>query len=72
MNPIAIASYGMMAATRRFEASAVRTAQGPDADYGQEVVEQVSARQQFSAMVGVIKVADEMWDSLLAVQASHR
>jgi len=75
MDPIATASYGLLAASRRFEASAVRTAQmGADggSDYASEVVEQVSAKNQFSAMIGVVKVADEMWDSLLALQSDRR
>jgi flagellar hook protein FlgE len=74
MDPIAAANYGLLAASRRFEASAVRTAQMGmvEVDYAQEVVEQVSAKQQFSAMIGVIRTADEMWDSLLAIQSDHR
>ena len=70
MDPIATASYGLLAASRRFEASAVRTARMGvmEVDYAREAVEQVSARQQVSAMVGVIKTADEMWNSLLSLQ----
>jgi hypothetical protein len=72
MDPIFAANYGMLAASRRFEASAVRTAGNPDrVDYASEIVEQISAKDQFSAMVGVVKVADEMWDSLLAIQAQR-
>jgi len=74
MDPIATARYGMMAASRRFEASAGRTAQmaGGDVDYGHEAVEQISAKTQFKAMTSVIRVADEMWDSLLAIQSGAR
>ena len=74
MDPIATARYGMMAATRRFEASAVRTAQSApgEADYGFEVTEQISAKHQFSAALGVIRVADEMWDALLDLQSERR
>jgi flagellar hook protein FlgE len=71
MDPLSIARGGLMAASARFEASAVRTAQmGADStvDPTQEVVDQISAKHQFSANLGVIRVADEMWRSLLAIQ----
>lgn len=73
MNPIATAQYGLFAATRRFEASAQRTAQmgdtGFNVDYGAEVVEQVSAKQEFTANIAVIRTADEMQQSLLDIIA---
>jgi len=73
MNPIATAQYGLFAATRRFEASAQRTAQMGDpsfeVDYGAEVVEQVSAKHAFSANLSVIRTADEMAQSLLDILA---
>jgi flagellar hook protein FlgE len=79
MDPISIARGGLMAASARFEASASRTARmgatdpatgepADDADLGQEVVEQVEAKQQFSANLGVIRIADQMWQALLDIQ----
>ncbi|HSV01873.1 MAG TPA: flagellar basal body rod C-terminal domain-containing protein [Phenylobacterium sp.] len=71
MDPITVARYGMFAAEQRFAASAARTARmGEDAsvDPAQEMVEQIQAREQFTASLDVVKVADEMWRSLLEVQ----
>lgn len=71
MDPLVVARYGLMAASARFEASAQRTAQmGGDAsvDPAAEVVEQVQAKHQFSANLGVIRVADEMWRALMDIQ----
>ncbi|MBS0332330.1 MAG: hypothetical protein JSS35_06150 [Proteobacteria bacterium] len=71
MDPISTARYGMMTATQALTSSASRIAAGPaaDVDYGQEAVTQIQARQSFTADVGVIKVADQMWQSLLNLQA---
>lgn len=64
MNPIATAQYGMLAATRRFEASAQRTAQAgsPNAsiDMVSETVEQIQAKHAYSANLGVIRTANQM------------
>lgn len=72
MDPIATASYGMFAATRRFEASAQRVATmgAPDAQvsYEKEAVEQISAKYQFKANLATIETAREMWDALLKIQ----
>ena len=76
MDPIATARYGLMAATRRFEASAENIARmrGPDGsgdetiDLGKEVVEMVEAKSAFSANLSVIRFAQDMWDSLLKLQ----
>jgi flagellar hook protein FlgE len=71
MDPLSTARGGLMAASARFEASAERTARmGADAsvDPAQEAVEQITAKHQFSANLGVIRIADEMWKSLLAIQ----
>jgi flagellar hook protein FlgE len=69
MNPIATAQYGLFAASRRFEASAQRTAQMGDSsfdvDYGHEEVEQITAKHEFSANLAVIRTADDMQQSLL-------
>ncbi|MFL5294803.1 MAG: flagellar basal body rod C-terminal domain-containing protein [Phenylobacterium sp.] len=76
MDPISTARYGMMAATRQLTASAGRVAgmaQDPSVDYAQEAVSQIEAKQAFKADVQVIKIADEMWDSLLSIQSdSHQ
>jgi flagellar basal body rod protein FlgG len=72
MDPISTARYGLMAAERRFADSASRVARmaGDDSvDYGAEAVEQVEAKQAFSANVHVINVADEMWQALLKLQS---
>ena len=72
MDPISTARYGLMAAEQRLAASASHVASlgSPDSnvDYASEAVEQISAKQSFRANLGVIKVADEMWDALLGLQ----
>ena len=68
MDPISTARYGMMAATRQLDAAAGSIAAGGDADYARGAVDLTEARQAFKANVGVIKVADEMWQSLLDLQ----
>jgi flagellar hook protein FlgE len=79
MDPISIARGGLIAASARFEASASRTARmgaadpatgkaDDSVDLGSEVVEQTEAKHQFSANLGVIRVADEMWRALLDIQ----
>jgi hypothetical protein len=72
MDPISTARYGIMAAERRFSDSASRVARmaGDDSvDYGAEAVEQVTAKQAFTANVQVVKVADQMWQALLDLQS---
>jgi hypothetical protein len=72
MDPISTARYGMMAASRSLEASASRVASmgGDDSvDYAKEAVGQIEAKQAFSANVGVVKIADQMWQSLLDLQS---
>jgi flagellar hook protein FlgE len=79
MDAISIATGGLMAATARFDASASRTASmgatdpttgapTDNVDAGQEAVTQIKAKQQFTANVGVIRIANEMWSSLLDLQ----
>jgi hypothetical protein len=71
MDPLNIARAGLMAASARFQISAVRTARmgsDPSVDEGQEAVEQIEAKQQFSANLGVIRVSNDMWRSLMQVQ----
>lgn len=72
MDPIATARYGLMAATQRFEASAVEISKlGGDesVDLGKEMVEMVQAKAAFSANISVIKFARDMWDDLLNLQS---
>jgi flagellar basal body rod protein FlgC len=71
MDPIVTAHYGLMAASRRFEASATQIAnmRGDDTvDLGHEIVEMVQAKHAFSANLTVVRFAQEMWDSLLRLQ----
>jgi flagellar basal body rod protein FlgC len=75
MDPISTARYGMMAATRQLDVSASRVAgmAGDDrVDYAAEAVSQIQAKQSFKADVAVIKVADEMMQSLLDLQDTRR
>jgi flagellar hook protein FlgE len=68
MDPISTARYGMMAAVQRLDAAAANVVNNPEADYGQETVNLIAAKQQFSANLSVVKVADQMWQSLLDLQ----
>jgi flagellar basal body rod protein FlgC len=74
MDPISTARYGLMAASRRFETSAVNVATmgvegAPEIDLAKETVDMIQAKTAFSANIQVIKFADEMWDSLLQLQS---
>ncbi|MFN3513788.1 MAG: flagellar basal body rod C-terminal domain-containing protein [Phenylobacterium sp.] len=73
MDPIATAAYGMFQASKRFEASALRTAQmgDPEAqvDLVAETVEQIGAKTAFSANAAVVRTADEMNKALLDILA---
>jgi flagellar hook protein FlgE len=70
MDPLSTARGGLIAASARFEASAQRTAAGGDTvDYVKETVEQIEAKHAYTANVQVVKFADEMWRSLLAIQS---
>ncbi len=73
MDPISTARYGMMAATQQLTASANRIAAGGpsgDVDYASEAVTQVQAATSFKAASGIAQIADEMWQSLLNLQAA--
>ncbi len=72
MDPISTARYGMMAATQQLTASANRVAAmagGDPGDYATEAVNQIEAKQAFSANARVIRIADEMWNALLDIQS---
>jgi flagellar basal body rod protein FlgC len=73
MDPISTARYGLMAASRRFETSAVNVATmgvegAPDTDLAKETVDMIQAKTAYSANIQVIKFAQDMWDSLLQLQ----
>jgi len=71
MDALNIAPAGLMAASNRLQISAVRTARmtsDPSVDVSQEAVEQIGAKHEFEANLGVIRVSDEMWRSLMEVQ----
>lgn len=73
MDPIATAHYGMLAASRRFEASATRVVQmgveGVDIDLPGEIVEQITAKHEFSANAAVIRTSQDMVGDLLDILA---
>jgi len=74
MDPISTARYGLMAATRRLDASATNIARmgvegEPETDLAQETVGMIQAKTAFSANLSVIGFAQDMWDSLLKIQA---
>jgi flagellar basal body rod protein FlgC len=71
MDVLNIARAGLMAASNRLQVSAVKTARmnsDPSVDPSEEAVEQIGAKHQFEANLGVIRVSDEMWRSLMEVQ----
>lgn len=71
MNPIATAQYGMLAASRRFDASALRVARmgeaGSDTDLTTDVVDLVESKQAFRANAAVLRTANKMTDTLLDI-----
>jgi flagellar hook protein FlgE len=73
MDPIATAQYGLLAASRRFEASASRVArmgvEGENVDLAAEVVQQINAKTEFSANLSVIRTAQDMTGELLDILA---
>lgn len=72
MDPIATARYGLMAASQRFETSATKIAQGGDGDLVEGIVGLTEAKLAFKANATVIRFAQDMWDSLLDLQANTR
>jgi flagellar basal body rod protein FlgC len=68
MDPIATARYGLMAATRSFDAAAQEIAGAPAGDTVGAMIDMTQAKQAFSANLSVIRFAQEMWDDLLAIQ----
>lgn len=73
MDPIATAQYGLLAASRRFDASASRVArmgaEGENVDLAAEVVQQITAKTEFSANLSVIRTAQDMTGKLLDILA---
>jgi flagellar basal body rod protein FlgC len=73
MDPIAAARLGMMFATRKLEGAANQVAQfglDSDVDLTGAMVDQIEAKTAFKANVQVVKIADEMWRSLLDIQTA--
>jgi flagellar basal body rod protein FlgC len=69
MDPISIARYGLMAATRRFEDAAQEIVGAPDGDTVGAMVDMTQAKQAFAANLSVIRFSQDMWDDLLAIQS---
>lgn len=73
MNPIAIAQYGLLAATNRFAESAQRVStlgmEGSDVDLAAEAVEMSLAKAAVGANAAVIRTADQMQGALLDILA---
>ena len=73
MNPIAIAQYGLTAASNRFAQSAQRISEmgveGANVDLASEIVDMSLAKTDFSANIAVIRTADEMQGALLDILA---
>ena len=67
MQAFSIAAAGMLGAQGRFEASARRTATGSLDDLAVEAVEQIRAKQDFSANAAAARTADEMTGTLLDI-----
>ena len=65
--PLNIAAAGMQNAANRFEASARRTASGSLDNLAVEAVEQIRAKQDFSANAAAMRTAVEMTGTLLDV-----
>lgn len=65
--PLSTAAAGMQNAAARFETSARRTADGSLDDLAVEAVEQIRAKQDFSANAAVARTADDMIGTLLDV-----
>jgi flagellar basal body rod protein FlgC len=71
MDAFSVARYGMMAASRRFEAAATKVVNPMSGGLDTEaMVEMTLAKTQFKAQVGVIRIADEMQRALLNLQSA--
>jgi flagellar hook protein FlgE len=71
MDVLATAGSGLVAAGGRLAASAARVARigaGDNVDLTRETVELIEARTAFKANLAVVRIADEMWSSLLELQ----
>jgi flagellar basal body rod protein FlgB len=71
MDVLATARYGLLNAGGRFAQSAERVSRSgfdDTVDLTRETVEMVEAKHAFGASLQVVKIADEMWRSLLEVQ----
>ena len=74
MDALSTAFQGMTSATNQLTASASRVEQmsvpGHDVDLGKEMADQLEAKQQFTASVQVMRIANEMWRTLMDAQES--
>ena len=71
MDVLATAASGLVAAGGRLAASAARVARAGadgDVDLTRETVALVEAKTAFKANLAVVRIADEMWSSLLELQ----
>jgi flagellar basal body rod protein FlgC len=64
-----IALAGMNASTAKFEASAKRVVERPDADLASELVTQKEAVLAFEANLAALRIANRMSKSLLDILA---
>lgn len=69
MTPMGIAAAGIYNAAARFEASAKRTVEPTIDARAIEPVEQVIAKQQFSANAATVRTVDQMLGTLLDIKA---
>ena len=68
MNPISSASQGLLSATTRFDAAVSKLSGTPlNATSPQALVDLYAARQQVSAAVAAVRVADEPRKNLLDI-----
>lgn len=69
MDALSTALSGMVAAENQLTASASDVAQmtvpGHNVDIAKEMVDQVEAKQQFTASAQVVKFSNDMWRSLI-------
>ena len=72
MNALSIAAVGLVQASDRFDHASrdlvLATSGASDADPAKAIVDQAQAKTEFSASVGVLRVADEMFKSLLDIK----
>jgi hypothetical protein len=72
MNALSIAAVSLVQASDRFDHASrdlvLATSGASDADPAKAIVSQAQAKTEFSASVGVLRVANEMFKSLLDIK----